>query len=121
MTGYFDQNRLYVEIAVAGTIPGAKKVVKAHIDTGYDGYLTLPFTSAFPLDLALVETKTYIIADGSSTKNFVCRGTITINKQEESIPIDVFPNSEILLGLPLIEKLGNNFQIDFTKKQIKFT
>lgn len=120
MDGYFDQKRLYLDLEISGNFPQGKKVIKAQIDTGYDGELTLPFSQAFPLGLTLAGIKKYTIADGSTMTNIYCFGQIAIGKKKETIIVDIIPNGGILLGLPLLEKLGNNFQIDFAKKQIKF-
>ncbi len=121
MLGYFDHNQLFVDLEISGSFPEKKTIIKAHIDTGYDGELTLPFSLAFPLGLILTGANTYTIADGSSMTNFSCLGQTKIAGKLKPIFIDIIPNGDVLLGLPLLEKLGNEIQINFPKKQIKFT
>ncbi len=121
MLGYFDHNQIFVDLEISGSFPESKKVVKAQIDTGYDGELTLPFSLAFPLGLILTGANTYTIADGSSMTNFSCIGKIKIAGKQESVFVDIIPNGSVLIGLPLLEKLGNNFQVNFSKREIKFT
>lgn len=120
MHGYFDQKRLFLDLEISGHFPQGKKAIKAQIDTGYDGELTLPFSQAFPLGLILAGTKKYTIADGSIMTNIYCYGQVAIGNKKETIIVDIIPNGGILIGLPLLEKLGNVCQIDFVKKQIKF-
>lgn len=121
MNGYFDNQRLYINVEVSGAVLQGIKTLKAQIDTGYDGYLSLPLPEAFPLGLALVGTKGYTIADGSTVTNLVCLGNITINGQKNTVPIDILPNGSILLGISLLPKLGDNLEISFAKKQIRLS
>ena len=60
MRGYFENNRLYLELAISGLLKQDGRVVKAHVDTGYDGELTMPLNEAFPFGCALVGAKDYI-------------------------------------------------------------
>ena len=118
--GYFENGRLYLNLEVSGNLPQGKKIIKAQIDTGYDGHLSLPFSEAFPLGLTLIGTRAYIIADGSTITNFSCVGNITVNGKTETMDIDIIPNGGILMGMSLLQKFGNNCHIDFKKKIIEF-
>lgn len=117
MHGYFENNRLYLEITVSGTLKQSKKTIKTHVDTGYDGDLSLPFSEAFPFGFALVGTKTYVIADGSTLTNFSCLGQIDIDGKKIDITVDVIPNGSILLGMALLPKLCKEIKINFINNQ----
>lgn len=118
MHGYFEDNRLYIDLTISGTLKQSQKVIKAHVDTGYDGSLTLPFSEAFPFGFALVGTKTYVIADSSTVTNFVCFGQVDIDGKKEVISVDVTPNGSTLLGMELLPKLCKDIQINFARKQL---
>lgn len=90
MVGYFENGHLFIELEVLGVFAQSKKKVKAQIDTGYSGYLTLQYQDAFPLGLVLIGTKAYTIANESTMYNFVALGTVDINGQKITIP-DITP------------------------------
>lgn len=120
MVGYFEAGHLYIEFEVYGVFAHNKKRVKAQIDTGYSGYLTLQYPEAFPLGLVLIGTKAYTIADGSTMYNFVALGTVNIDSKEITIPIDIQSKGSILVGMQLLKKLGKDLFIDFVSEKIMF-
>lgn len=120
MVGYFESGHLYIEFEVAGVFAQSKKKIKAQIDTGYSGYLTLQYPDAFPLGLVLIGTKAYTIADDSTMYNFVALGTINIDGKQITIPIDIQPKGSILVGMQLLKKIGKDLLIDFSNELIEF-
>lgn len=120
MVGYFETGHLYIEFEVYGVFAHNKKGVKAQIDTGYSGYLTLQYPEAFPLGLVLIGTKAYTIADGSTMYNFVALGTVNIDNKEITIPIDIQSKGSILVGMQLLKKLEKDLFIDFVSEKIMF-
>lgn len=120
MVGYFEAGHLYVEFEVYGVFTQSKRQIKAQIDTGYSGYLTLQYPDAFPLGLVLTGTKAYTIADGSTMYSFIALGTISVDGKEIIIPIDIQPKGSILIGMQLLRKLNKDLFIDFTEEIIKF-
>lgn len=73
---YFDPNgRPIVEIEVSNPL-GWKRTVKALIDTGFDGFLSLPILEAFPIGLLLRGTMPVTLADGSTQQTLYCLGGI---------------------------------------------
>lgn len=120
MLGYFDSERIYLDIEIFGVFPKNKKKIKAQIDTGYDGYLTLPYAEAFPLGLVLFGTTAYTIADGSTIYNFVCLGNANIDGKKAIITIDIQPKGTILAGMKLMSRIGKTLSINFDKQQVRF-
>ena len=99
-------------------VEGGRKI-KALVDTGYNGYLTLPYSEAFPLGLVLMGIESSKIADGSTTHHFVCFGRAKI-KKEVPIIIDIQPECNILIGTKLLKRLNKKAIIDFAKETINF-
>ena len=120
MVGYFENGHLFIEFDVWGVFPQSKKKVKAQIDTGYSGYLTLQYQEAFPLGLVLIGTKAYTIADDSTMYSFVALGTVEIDGKKITIPIDIQPKGSILIGMQLLKKMEKDLFIDFMNESIKF-
>lgn len=121
MNGYFENDSLYLNLEIEGVFPQAKKIIKAQIDTGYSGHLTLPFSDAFPLGLVMVGTTAYTIADGSTKNNLVCLGSVTLEGKTITIPVDVQGAGGILLGTKLLEKLGCSLRVDFVQKNVELS
>lgn len=121
MSGYFENDCLYLNLEIEGFFPQAKKSIKAQIDTGYSGHLTLPFSDAFPLGLVMAGTTAYTIADGTTKNNLVCLGKITLEGKTIMIPVDVQGAGGILLGTKLLEKIGCSLKIDFVLKKVELS
>ena len=119
MRGHFENDQLYLNLDIAGTFPSTRKIIKAQIDTGYSGYLTLSYADAFPLGLVLIGTTAYTIADGSVMHTFVCIGTVTVDKKKITAPIDINPKGSILIGMKLLKKIGYKLLVDFKKEHIE--
>jgi predicted aspartyl protease len=122
MHGHFtEEDRLVIPIEIFGASEEFKKTIPAIIDTGFSGYLTLPFTEAFPLGLVLQGEQSYLLADGSSSRHFVCLGTVIVNGQRMIVPIDVQQGGPILIGMDLLKKLGQRLTIDFKLNEFELS
>lgn len=121
MTGSFENQRIYLNLEISGVFAKSKRAFRALVDTGFDGYLTLPFAEAFPLGLVLTGVTSYTIADGSTMHNFVCLGQIAIDKKNISVAIDIQPKGKILAGMKLLAKIGKIMKVDFPKQTIVFS
>ncbi|MCR4314680.1 MAG: hypothetical protein NUV84_05580 [Candidatus Uhrbacteria bacterium] len=53
MLGTFNNDQPVIEIEVQG-VTGISKKISALVDSGFNGYLQIPFVDAFPLGLVLV-------------------------------------------------------------------
>ncbi len=120
MAGYFDNNRICIDIEVWGISSKFKKAFKAKIDTGFDGYLSMPFSEAMPLGLILKGTQSYVLANGSSSFDLVCLGTVSCNNKKGIIPIDIGSGTSILIGSSLLKELKIGFSVDYINQKISF-
>ena len=111
MLGTFHNDQPEIEIEVKGTSDTPKKVI-ALVDSGFNGYLTLPYLEAFPLGLILKGIQSNTLADGSSSEHFVCAGEVCVDGKCVSAIIDIQPANIILLGTKLLKKLGKTFILD---------
>lgn len=121
MHGYFENNRIYLDLEISGVFAKNKKTIKAQIDTGFDGYLTLPYADAFPLGLILVGTTAYTTADGSTMYNFVCLGNARIGSSDVPITVDIQPKGSVLGGMKLLSHIGKTLSLDFKKLSVQFS
>ncbi len=78
MLGTFHNDQPKIEIEVKGMSDTAKRVT-ALVDSGFNGYLTLPYEEAFPLGLILIGIQSNTLADGSSSSHFVCMGQVCVD------------------------------------------
>jgi predicted aspartyl protease len=108
MLGTFNDDQPKIEIEVSGTSEHPKKIT-ALVDSGFNGYLTLPYVEAFPLGLILKGIKSSILADGSPSEHFVCAGSVCMDGRCVNMPIDIQPGSIVLLGTKLLKELGKTF------------
>ena len=121
MLGYFENNNPYVDIEVTGhpLLKQDYQTVKALVDTGFNGHLQMPFEVAFPLGLILFGVQTITIADGSAVNQFVCVGTVKIDKKEVSVPINIAAGCPTLIGTQLFKLAGKNIKVDFISEEIE--
>lgn len=111
MLGTFDNDQPKIEIEVKGVNGSPKKLI-ALVDSGFNGYLTLPYVEAFPLGLVLTGIQSNTLADGSSASHFVCIGQICVGGKCVTTTIDIQPANIILLGTKLLKELGKTFVLD---------
>ena len=118
MNGYFDSGRPTLEFEIKGLKTDR---IKATIDTGYDGYLSIPLAKALPLGLILIATKTYTLADGNSTHNLVCMGDVKLTKYKgQFIPIDLsFTSNSILVGCAFFKVFKVKVHIDYSNEKVR--
>lgn len=120
MHGYFESGHIYVELEISGVFPQTKRKIKALVDTGYSGSLSIPYADAFPLGLVLTGTKAYTLADESTMSCFVCLGNVHIKNRPIAVALDIQPKGDILAGMSLLKKIGWDFNIDFVNTKIYF-
>jgi predicted aspartyl protease len=112
-------NSLLVELDVFGVSDDLKRTVTGMIDTGFSGYLTLPFIVAFPMGLILKGQQPYTLADGSISNHFICLGTVNLLGKSAVVPIDVQPSGPILIGTQLLKKLDLTLSADFDRDRFE--
>ena len=120
MLGTFDNDQPKIEIEVKG-INGSPKKVVALIDSGFNGYLILPYVEAFPLGLVLNGIQSNTLADGSASSHLVCIGQVCVDGKCIATTIDIQPANIILLGTKLLKELGKTFVLDCINGKVEIT
>jgi predicted aspartyl protease len=118
MLGSFENDNPFIEIDIAGVSMQFKRT-KAMVDSGYNGYLTLPYVEAFPLGLVLNGIQSSKLADGSLSHHFVCIGTVKCGDKSVDSAIDIYPNCNVLLGTKLLRLLDKTFLMDVVNKKVE--
>lgn len=111
MLGTFNNDQPKIEIEISG-VNGTPIKVEALVDSGFNGYLILPYVVAFPLGLVLSGVQSNTLADGSSSSHFVCIGKICVDGKCITTTIDIQPANIILLGTKLLKELEKTFILD---------
>ena len=115
LTGYVDELR---QPRTKLTVKGNRKtiVVEPVIDTGFDGYLSLPVSIAIPLGLELKGQVPVEFADGSMKNELTFQGAVFW--QEHECPIDIFltESKEALVGSGLMQ--GQELTISYGKRSV---
>lgn len=114
-------NQLTVELEVFGVVEDLKRKVSGIIDTGFSGYLSLPFMTAFPIGLILKGQQTYTMADGGTSNYLVCLGTVIFQGKSVVVPIDVQPSGPILIGVQLLKKLDLEMTVQFSRESFQLS
>lgn len=119
LNGYFRDNCPRTTITVIGTT--GEEEVEAIVDTGFNGYLTLPKNIAERIgmeDTNAVSSST--IADGSVSPSLIYSRKIVFDNSRVTILVDVQPKCKILFGMALLEELGLTLFVDVTAQKIIF-
>ena len=111
MHGTFEDGFPFIEIGVTGS-GGNVTTFKVIVDTGFNGYLSLPYAVAFPIGLTLVGTGSGRVADGNFSPYLKCIGTVAYGDKKVPTVIDVQQNSRPLLGTALLKELGCILTVD---------
>lgn len=112
MLGTFNNEQPEIDIQVSG-MTKTPITVNGIIDSGFNGYLTLPYSIAFPLGLILVGIESNTIADGSASSHLVCMGMVCIDGKCIETSIDIQPAADIILiGTKLLKEFGKTFKLD---------
>ncbi len=118
MLGTFNNDQPKIEIEITGAV-GYSKKVEALIDSGFNGYLTIPYTIAFPLGLILTGIQSSTLANGESSSHFVCVGSIRVDGKRVNTTIDIQPEGTILLGTKLLKELKKTFVLDCANGKVE--
>ncbi len=98
-----------VNIALLGR-NGRRQTVEAVIDTGFDGYLTLPYRVVALLEFPWVRSQSVILGDGNPQLCDVYDGEIARNNQLRSIEIEA-ANTQPLIGMALTRGYDLNIEV----------
>ena len=94
---------------VVGNSDGQQEFVGTIIDTGFDGFLSLPSEIIIHLELPWRTSNIATLGDGSKTLFDFCTGTVTWDGQYRTIDI-AESETEPLLGLAILH--GYRLQVD---------
>lgn len=120
MLGTFKNGQPRILIQVKGA--GEYAEIEAIVDSGFNGYLKIPYEVAFPLGLSLMLIQGgIIVADGNSTACLVCEGEVCIDGKCIKTSIDVHPANVIQIGTALLRELKKTFTIDPVNSKVEIT
>jgi clan AA aspartic protease len=109
MQGFVSQGREALLPLVVGNVNGQRQVVDALIDTGFNGFLSLPSTIITALDLPWNASDIVTLGDGSETLFDLYAATVIWDGQYREIDI-AESETEPLVGMALL--YGYRLQID---------
>ena len=85
-------------------------MIQAVIDTGYNGFLTLPFETISFLDLPWTDVQRVNLADGSSQLCDVYEGRVIWNGQSIAVEIEA-AETQPLVGMEMMEGHGLHIEV----------
>ncbi|MDZ7290190.1 MAG: hypothetical protein ONB44_23925 [candidate division KSB1 bacterium] len=114
-TGYVDRLR---QPRIKLTVKGNRKSININpvIDTGFNGYLSLPVAIAIPLGLELKGEVPVELADGSMKKELTFRGSVVWQGLEYDIDIFLTESVDALLGSGLLQ--GQRLTIGYANRSV---
>jgi clan AA aspartic protease len=109
MQGIVDQNCEPIIRLLVGNADSQRQTIDAVIDTGFTGFLTLPFSVLTDLNLRAYRREEGILGDGSTCIFDVYRGFILWDGELRRIDINE-SDTEPLVGMSLL--YGYRMQLD---------
>lgn len=109
MQGIVDQDCEAILRLVVGNAASQRRVIDAVIDTGFTGFLTLPFSMLTDLSLRAYRREEGVLGDGSSCIFDVYRGLINWDGEFRQIDINASETTP-LIGMSLL--YGYRMQLD---------
>lgn len=100
MTGTITNFRPQVRLHVKGA--GGQGIIEFTVDTGYQGTLTLSEADCIALQLPLIRTTTFQLADGTVLSRNVYRLTVEWDGRERNVEILAL-GDEPLLGATMLD------------------
>jgi len=100
------------------TVFGAKKgsSLEAILDTGFDGYLSLPINIAITLGIELTAIIPVEYADGRRSQELVFSVNVELDGKKETVPATLTAGAEALAGTALLSKY--ELRVNFPQKKI---
>jgi len=115
METFFD-TRDHPKIKLA--VGGAKQsiLLEAILDTGFDGYLSLPINIAVTLGIELAAIIPVEYADGRRSQELVFSVEVDLDGKKETVPATLTAGAEALAGTALLAKY--ELRINFPHQKI---
>jgi clan AA aspartic protease len=115
VTGYVNELR---QPRIKLTVKGNRKAIGVEpiVDTGFDGYLSLPVAVAIHLGLELKGRVPVEFADGSMKNELTFQGTVVLQGHEYQIEIFLTESKDALLGSGM--RQGQKLDIDYANRVV---
>lgn len=117
LPGFFKNKCPRIKIVLEGI---SNEEIEVLIDTGFNGYLTLPESVAARIGLQQTGgVGSSTVADGSSSPYISYLGKAIYNGKRIDTEIEVQPDCKILLGMSLLEEFGLNLFVDLLANRVE--
>jgi len=118
MEAFFDErDHPTVKLVVAGS--KKKRIIAAILDTGFDGFLSLPVTVAVTLGLELSNIERVQYADGRISEELVFIANVEMDGKVQKVKATLTGSVEALAGTQLFAK--KKVSLDFLHKSIRIS
>lgn len=115
METFFDaKNHPKIRLVVGGA--RQTNLLEAILDTGFDGYLSLPISIAVTLGIELITIIPVEYADGRRSQELVFSVIVNLDGKEETVPTTLTAGAEALVGTSLFA--GYVLKLNFPKQVI---
>lgn len=118
--GYFNSSGLpAIKIRVSGAYPQVSKDIDAVIDTGFDGFLSMPLVKAFPLGLPLAGASSITLADGKLHEKMIAMCNVLLGDQNRSGMVILEPASrDVLIGMTFLNIFKKTLFVQGERKAV---
>ena len=92
-----------VSIKIGGVFSDQPQEFEAIVDTGFTGFVSMPFIKAFPLGLPLYGSTSVVLADGKSQARLIAEAQVVVGSDSQIGLVILEPSSnEILVGMDFL-------------------
>ena len=117
METFFDA-RKHPKIKLTVIDARQSSLLEAILDTGFDGYLSLPINIAVTLGIELAAIVPVEYADGRRSQELVFSVRVELNGKEKIVPATLTAGAEALAGISLFADY--ELRLNFPKQKIIF-
>lgn len=111
-----------IQIVVRGPVTSfGDHKFEAGIDTGFTGFLSLPFLDAVKPGLILRGVIPLTLADGQSQSFIYCLGEVQIESKSQIGIVVISPSNDVLVGMEFLRQFNLKLIVDSTTKQVILT
>ncbi len=112
-TGYLDANGdPHIKLKVSGPITTGTEM-DFLIDTGYQGFVSIPLVQAFPIGLILSGTTNIVMANGQPQPRLMCLGGVTCDgTQEVGLVVIESTGQTPLVGMEFLRRFNKRLVVD---------
>lgn len=92
-----------LKISISGVLTNTPVEFDVIIDTGFNGFVSMPLLTAFPLGLPLFGTTSVMLADGTTASKLTALGRAELGPETKIGIVILEPNSsDILVGMEFL-------------------